>query len=85
MTAERALQLMEIELACVSREDCDRDCANCDLVQEREDLIEAYKYVIHMLKNDQSFTPSSDIQELPPIGSSSYIKLKINNMREDDQ
>lgn len=40
----RAAQLMAIERQCVERADeCDRDCANCDLVQDRAELLEAYE------------------------------------------
>lgn len=46
ITKERALDLMKIELECVSRENCDRECENCDLVQERDELIAAFQKVI---------------------------------------
>ena len=41
---------MKIELECVSRENCDRNCSNCELVQQREELIDAYKSVIKVLE-----------------------------------
>ena len=41
MTNERILELLEIEKQCVTRE-CDRNCAACDLVQERDELEEMY-------------------------------------------
>lgn len=52
MNLVRTLQLMEIELECIRRNEnneCDRDCANCDIVQETEDLIDAYSTVISLL------------------------------------
>lgn len=45
MKIGRAIELMEIERECVSR-DCNRDCQNCDLSQERGELLDAYKEVI---------------------------------------
>ena len=47
--ADRIIELMQIELECVSREDCDRHCSECDLVQDREELIDAYKKVVGIL------------------------------------
>ncbi len=49
MTDERILELLKIERECVLRNkngECDRNCVNCDLVQEDEDLLEMYDEVI---------------------------------------
>lgn len=40
---------LRIERECVSR-DCDRDCANCDIVQERDWLLLVYDNAIRMLE-----------------------------------
>ena len=40
---------LRIERECVSR-DCDRDCANCDIVQERDWLLLVYDNAINMLE-----------------------------------
>ena len=51
MTIKRALELMQIEKECVSRGDtCGRDCGNCELVQDTDELLEAYDKVITTLK-----------------------------------
>lgn len=51
MTFSQALDLMQIELECINRANqCNRDCYNCDLVQEDSDLIAAYGVVIDLLK-----------------------------------
>jgi hypothetical protein len=50
MNRDRLIELMKIELECVSRENCDRNCSNCELVQQREELIDAYKSVINVLE-----------------------------------
>lgn len=39
---------LRIERECVSRE-CNRDCANCDLVVERDWLLEVYNTAIELL------------------------------------
>lgn len=53
MTKDRALELLKIEHECVLRNEngCDRDCANCDLVQETDELLEMYKFVIEFLNH----------------------------------
>ena len=40
---------LRIERECVSR-DCNRDCANCDIVQERDWLLLVYDNAIKMLE-----------------------------------
>lgn len=50
MTNERAIELLNIERQCVGS-NCDRDCANCELVQEEDELLEMYEYVIRHMKN----------------------------------
>jgi len=40
---------LRIERECVSR-DCNRDCANCDIVQERDWLINVYNEAIQLLE-----------------------------------
>lgn len=53
MTIDRIIELLEIEKQCVLRNsicECDRDCANCDLVQKDSDLLKMYTDVIDLLK-----------------------------------
>ena len=40
---------LRIERECVSR-DCDRDCAHCDIVQERDWLLKVYDEAIRLLE-----------------------------------
>lgn len=53
MTFYRARELMAIELECITRASaetpCNRDCANCDLVQDDEELKELYSGVIGLI------------------------------------
>ena len=57
MTIQRMIELLEIEHECMLRgahEDCGRDCANCDLVQDDGDLHEMYTDVITLLKEQEA-------------------------------
>lgn len=57
MSIERALALMRIELHCVERNKngCDRDCARCELVQDTQELITAYKRIISYIESTNKF------------------------------
>ena len=49
MDKNEILRGLRIERECVSR-DCNRDCANCDIVQERDWLLLVYDNAIRMLE-----------------------------------
>ena len=49
MTESEAKKYMLIEKECINR-DCNRDCANCDIVQNVEDLNNAYDVAINALE-----------------------------------
>ena len=49
MLINEILRGLRIERECVSR-DCNRDCLHCDIVQEREWLLEMYDSVIKLLE-----------------------------------
>lgn len=51
MTLNRIIELLSIERQCVERNisGCDRNCAQCDLVQTDKDLIEMYSETINIL------------------------------------
>lgn len=58
MTIDRMIDLLETERACVQTnadQRCDRDCANCNLVQEDTELIEMYTKVANILRLIQVF------------------------------
>ncbi len=66
MTIQRMIELLEIEHECIlrnSHDDCDRDCANCDLVQDDGDLHEMYTNVIAVLREQEGVVPYIDIDE----------------------
>ena len=49
---EKVIKGLQIERECVSR-DCDRDCGNCDLVQDRDWLLSVYDDAIDLLKEQE--------------------------------
>ena len=63
MTNERMIELLEIEHECMlrgSHDDCDRNCADCELVQDDGDLHEMYTNVIALLKEQEAVKPVRD-------------------------
>lgn len=50
MNKNEILHGLRIERECVSR-DCNRDCANCDIVQERDWLLQVYDSAINLIEN----------------------------------
>lgn len=53
MTVERIIELLEIENECILRNasgECNRYCAECDLVQDDTELLEMYTEAIALLK-----------------------------------
>lgn len=51
MKLKRIKELMEFEQNCVVRgATCDRNCGKCDLVQDSDELIQAYTAVIGMIQ-----------------------------------
>lgn len=60
MTIQRMLELLEIEHECMlrgSHDSCDRNCADCDLVQDDDELHEMYTNVIALLKEQEPVKP----------------------------
>lgn len=56
MTTERIIELLKIEHQCILRNtnnECDRNCAKCDLVQDDGDLHEMYTDAITLLKKQE--------------------------------
>ena len=53
MTIDRMIELLKIERECMLRaahDDCDRNCADCELVQDDYELDEMYINVISLLQ-----------------------------------
>lgn len=52
MTIERVIEVIKHERECVIRNinnECDRDCAKCDLLLPDNDIICAYDYSLNLL------------------------------------
>lgn len=67
MTKERMIELLEIEHECMRRgahNECDRDCANCELVQDDRDLDEMYTGVIALLKEQEAKVMNAQFAEM---------------------
>lgn len=66
MTQERIFQLLNVERACVRRAcgkdgpPCNRDCGNCDLVQEDNELIEMYDILINHLASVKNIASNEE-------------------------
>ena len=54
MTENEAKRFLEIEKECINR-NCDRNCAQCDIVQKIEDLNSAYDAAIKALEEVQQY------------------------------
>ena len=57
MTIQRMVELLKIEHECIlrgSHDDCDRNCSDCELVQDDGDLHEMYTDVIALLKEQEA-------------------------------
>lgn len=57
MTKQRIIELLEIEHECMLRganNKCDRNCAECELVQDDKELHEMYTRVIATLKGQDA-------------------------------
>lgn len=60
MTIQRMVELLKIEHECIlrgSHDDCDRNCSDCELVQDDGDLHEMYTDVIALLKEQEPMKP----------------------------
>lgn len=42
-------QVVQNEYECVARQQCDRNCAKCDLVMDAKDILSAYDHVLELL------------------------------------
>ena len=67
MTIQRMIELLEIEHECMlrgSHDDCDRNCADCELVQDDGELHEMYTNVIGILEEYKSM-PTAGTNKIP--------------------
>ena len=55
-----AIGVLAVEQACVRHNDCDRDCANCDLVLPDTVILDAYSYAIDVLQHIRDVVSAAD-------------------------
>ncbi len=68
MTKERMIELLKIEHECMRRgahNECDRDCAKCELVQDDRELDEMYTGVVVLLDEKEAKPPVHIYEEYP--------------------
>ena len=53
MTKDEVIKYLKIERECISR-NCDRNCGECDLVQEQDVLLETYDCAIALLEENEN-------------------------------
>lgn len=46
-------QIIQTEHECVARQQCDRNCAKCDLVMDAKDILSAYEHVLELLNAEE--------------------------------
>ena len=63
MTENEAKKFLEIEKECINR-NCDRNCAQCDIVQKIEDLNSAYDAAIKALEEVQQYRALGTVEDL---------------------
>lgn len=51
MEITNVIKIIETERECISRQQCDRQCQNCDLVMNSKDILDAYDYILELLEN----------------------------------
>lgn len=60
MNEQEAIKLMLNEIVCINTADhneCERDCANCSLVKETDELLEGYNMAIKALEKQVAKKP----------------------------
>jgi len=94
LTIQRMLELLEIEHECMLRgahDDCDRNCCDCELVQDDYELHEMYTDVISLLKKQEPLEPKKvKIDQAGPLyhrcycsKCGHYVGNMINNKVAD--
>lgn len=81
MTIQRMIELLEIEHECMLRgahDACDRNCADCELVQDDGELHEMYASVIALLK-EHNIRRDGRWKSLP------YKKARVCSVCEADE
>ena len=76
---EKVIKGLQIERECVSR-DCDRNCGQCDLVQDRDWLLSVYDDAIELLKESNRSKHGHWIVLQDCLNSGVYCSECMNKM-----
>ena len=66
MTDNEIIEILQTEKACVTRamkNECNRDCYNCDLCEEGKDILTVYDAVIKAIKENQQYKAIGTVEE----------------------
>lgn len=70
MTKDEAIKIIQTEMECVSRPDCDRlACAYCDLAMREEDVLTAYQMAITALQTDGDCISRAEVLDMLKTGA----------------
>ena len=83
MTIQRMIELLAYERKCVeSANECDRNCAECNLVQDTDELLEMYNSVITLLKAKEprvmTLSNLRDIGSVWELNTPPHLWMDIN-------
>lgn len=81
MTENEAKSLMLIEKECINR-DCNRDCAKCDIVQEVDNLNNAYDTAIKALEEVQQYRQIGTLEEC--LRNKDFLDFLSDKMNPND-
>ena len=78
MSENEAKKYMQIEKECINR-DCDRNCAQCDIVQQVDDLNSAYDAAINALEEIQQYR-TLEKRLLDMFGGSLTLEAAVDSL-----
>lgn len=81
MTENEAKSFMLIEKECINR-DCNRDCAKCDIVQEVDNLNNAYDMAIKALEEVQQYRQIGTLKEC--LRNKDFLDFLSDKMNPND-
>lgn len=81
MTENEAKSFMLIEKECINR-DCNRDCAKCDIVQEIDNLNNAYDTAIKALEEVQQYRKIGTVEEC--LKNKDFLDFLSDKMNPND-
>lgn len=81
MKEQEAIILMQNEITCINRADkCNRDCAKCDLLRDKDELLEAYNMAISALEKHISKKPKTNADRIRTM-SDGELAMELHKPR----